>query len=1726
MIAAVAEQHPGLVAPLADFTDPADKTKGWRGRNHFNAALQNTLSVMDALSHHSVAGQLESFAADGLRIRLVDITGTKRKYRWIQVKGDLTGRRYEGTRNELILRSSTPGTQRLDSSGTVSHTREFGIDVGVSARESNADSFKQPINSGVLTPAGRFAWQKARKTGSGATVSYEPLHATSGPSHVFSYQLSVTVTSGGYWRFREPLRFLGVLGTGLSVGRNAETDLIGGTARRPAVTGRILLDVPDEHIPPNPLNPQQNQEQGQEQEQEQEQNPSRPAPVPTLLSTKEVQDLLDGDTDDTAETDENTNSGAGADGDADVHELTELPGPLTPFDDLPHQVIAVAGSSELSQAVETTLKDGSGNAWQFSLYGAAPHDAVIRQFQPQVLASFLDQSVTRAGMRMVELFGAGPYVNRIGRLVHRVSFRNPVVQSKPVAVETELTLGAETQVSHAKTSVTVAKLNLGFAYARSHDQGPSLVGTYGLILNGAWAKGRTATVTNTVSVENDRDDENLKYLVTADIQHEVGFTTKSNGLAGPLRTLLPILNSHYAGFKLNVPGGWLGHIPEKTAHRLGLVGQGLPPVPLYKENSWSPAPWLKDTPFGSFPVNSLDSSRAARDFAELLKSQGVDDAGRDHILDLVSPRALLALRQQMAAARSGVTAVTRTAWTKLGQVSIGSQRATVRIELTQEKTEFDGIDHSVTFQETLGMTETVEVNGVKAVTTTTGFSVTEAVRTQNTAAPTAGPSLSESLAVTQQKTVTTSASRMKNYTFYPNEPFADFLTTYRLRMVLVNSDGTELTSGDLPIGTLREQLPLSLAMPDMNDDAVQHNVASSTQHNVASSTQQNTSVSQQEITVEETQPLENTDSNPLEEQDPAPRITLRRPGQLTTEDIENWRREGGTEVFTMPSNGFMPRRIAGTDTALDAAHLAMAKAFNTKLPHLPKSTGPVELTGPQLTEAAAKARRSGLAPQGLASGQALADGLASTQTSAFFANTATSNGYLAATMHDAGIALDTQGSYRLFSRPQLNQAVLLSVAADATMESPERQTASSDVSITETGGQSTTLGASVGTSVPSVGTVSPAPTGSGGNTGESGTLKIASADGTQQNIKPKTGRALLFSIPTDWLGEATIAHGKLASVFVQGSKSQVVEYRTNVMAWVREDVARELGLIDDTTFPADVTAAWTAVAAASKAWVDADKAYWKVRRAATESTGDDQAAAERLEQMEQLAARSRDAMREFRRVRAETDRLTQWFHSAPRRGPQPPPVEFTAPGSPSPETPKFTVPDTTQDSSDAVQTLVSPEGDTYTLQDVPKDGAAFFHALGTGLRHTGTPLPVPDGNSENTATSPAGLLGRMTDTLTNDSGDLLDFTTPDLLDTFDPQELDGGGPTFTEGSPEAREFADPARTLPLYARLSPDERRALALAQLRRPGDSPDDTGWDHGAADLLPALAARTFGVRVTVVRDDGTFQDFDPGTADEPTRRVVLYLKDRHYQAALSPVLTESESDTEDDSSGENSSRDDDQHNDQQDNGEQDNQHDEQQNNQQNNHQDDQHDNGHNDTNMPVSETTTDNDSDASESGYFADVESSAPSHTQQDTLRSPTPHPVVEPTADDVEEDPSETDYYADSESSTPPRARRRAPRRSASRPFVEPTTNRGRNPSETSYYADSESSTPPRTRQHTPQRSPSPSVVEPATDEASAPPLPPRPQATPTTPKGTRTIPPPTSSPVSSTTTGCGTSSYGR
>lgn len=80
--------------------------------------------------------------------------------------------------------------------------------------------------------------------------------------------------------------------------------------------------------------------------------------------------------------------------------------------------------------------------------------------------------------------------------------------------------------------------------------------------------------------------------------------------------------------------------------------------------------------------------------------------------------------------------------------------------------------------------------------------------------------------------------------------------------------------------------------------------------------------------------------------------------------------------------------------------------------------------------------------------------------------------------------------------------------------------------------------------------------------------------------------------------DSKLANRLRGGTFGKAARSgpQAMESEAYVVTWIREDVARELKLISDVNFPERVGKAWDAVNSASKAWVDADKAYWKKRR--------------------------------------------------------------------------------------------------------------------------------------------------------------------------------------------------------------------------------------------------------------------------------------------------------------------------------------------------------------------------------------------------------------------------------------------------------------------------------------------------------------------------------------------------
>ncbi|MFD3944797.1 hypothetical protein [Streptomyces sp. NPDC058579] len=1550
VIRAAARRHPDMIAPLEEL-DPTSRR--WSDPERYRLALQNTLTVIDQLSHHSMAGNLETITTTGLRIDLTGPGRFGRSHRHIWIDGTLTNRRYEGTQNDLIHRSGMPGTDRLDGSRSASHTLEGGFEARLGGGSAEEDPGGAAWHAVSVSAGPRWGRQKAHKTTYGAAASFEGVVAGAAPSHLHRYDLELRASSGGIWRPRNLLRglpTLGLLGTRLFVVGEPERDLVGGRAG-PPVRGRVLLSVPDEHTPKS--DPHAVPRGGT----------AEPRPG-TLVSDErlggaQARRLATGDT-------------RGA---ATGHD--------TPFGDHPVQTLGVGGHRELAAAVEDVMSRTSGNSWHFTRTGAPAHDAMLRPFQPPYLAAEFDQTSGTAGSRIGGLFGKGPYLNRIGALVHRTRVVDPKVISPPVKLETELVIGNDLQSGGAVTTTRTFTVAGGASYSHPHQAGPSLVGNYGV--TGRWSRSRatTHTVTRTVTSEIDRDDEGHVVLVSGDTEHDVLGESHAGGVLAPAHGLATALRTSWAGRRLRFAADWLGHLPEKAAHELRLIRDRMGEVPRYTSRLWSQPAWFRAHPFGSYPVNNLDASEVLADFDRELRRLGVDDASRDRVHAMVTPRALKALREEMTGAGAG--ARTRIGGWGWRSVRVGARTAAFKVELVAGEPEFDRLDHSVTFWDTRTATETVEDAVTTARTKAAGVSVTQSVRTGDGKVPGSGPTYGESGSSTRSAATSKASARMKSYTFVPNEPHADYLTPYQLRLTLDLGDSTTVATAVGDVGRLREQVPLSLTVPSpAAPDAAAGPDAPSA-------------------------PAAPDPLGPPTLDDGPPTATVWGRGQVTEERIAAWRNGDGTggtggngagTPFEMPVNGFHVRRVTDLGTLRDGADLAVAQAYGASA--VGASPNPRTLTGNRLTAALRRARRTNLTRPGTASASALHDGMSNAALSAFFRDSSGPGGHAVPGLSENTFAGGSQGDFRLFARPRLAGAQLLTVVPDSMVESAERQTDTEDISVGRGGAQESTLGGQATVGAGSAGSTVPGLSGAVVGSGDTATTKHAGAEGAQLNVKPKGGRSFLFAVPTDWLGVAEVERSfkdtkvgswlgrALGPLGYVKPGPQAVETSGHVLAWVREDVARAHGLITDTNYPQQVADAWTDTGRAGNAWVDADRAYWTARRAMPElrerhaearrtvtaakcrlwralaadepspqETADARvavrAALDTLRQARHASdagylslGAKRDAAvaaaEEFHTVRAATDRLTRW-HRLPEDQPATDPQAATvasvggadgavgdktvgdgaigegmvgdgsvgAPprraGLAEPPAPAFTPPAAAKPSvlrpayslqrgrRGRPDLITSPEGASHALSpatdaDEPGDGEGFYVALAEGLRVSGAARPeeVPTGSRAELARL---LRHRFADSLegpdaVNDPvvAELLEFTAPDSTDTFEERELtasdvDLGG----DGSARRHEFEDSDGRLPLHEEFTAEQRAALAAAQLRRPGTADARRGWDSGAADLLPTLAARSFGVTVVVVREDLTFQEFAPPADHDTGERVTLYLGGGRYRAAVDP-------------------------------------------------------------------------------------------------------------------------------------------------------------------------------------------------------------------------------------------------
>ncbi|MGX1267309.1 hypothetical protein RKD18_000503 [Streptomyces phaeoluteigriseus] len=1685
VVDALAHLRQGLVVPL-DQLLPPDLPKGWRARlgdllkNNpdqvlqaaqslprpprwtdpvkYRIALQNTLQVLGVLSQQNVTANLEALTTIGLPIRLTDPDAVGQTYYTLRVHGTLTRRRYEGKDVDEGMRFSAQGSDRLDGQTSAKRGVDLGFEGTFSGRDNNVDDAGLPRNTLGLTLGVRQGWQWEAEAGFGSTVTNEPMSVSNQPTHLYRYDLALTATMSGYWRPRGLIRGLGLGLPGLLVLDEPVNVLFGRTSlgRLPGgapVTGQVLIGVPVQHTPDadpyadGALNPYLSEE-----------------PAPTPLTTERALALAKGDL--VLPADPGTGRPAGRVADRGTQQFKE-------FRQHPFVIVNMVLSPTLTAEVDRVLKAASGSAWQLVKEGAPTRDAIVRTFTPQYLTSSFDQSSGPLGLAGSGLLGKGPYGELWGTFRYATAVGKLHALTPPMSMDTEMTLGGTRQAAGKISNSTSFVFGGQLVYAVAQSPGHGLMGGYGIVANPlSVSRAHSLSVVRTVVADMNRKGFTHQVLVAGDVQHWFAlFSSRLGtgrvGTAAAAGALVPSSLAGAAGTALNSPGGLLGHLPEKSAHRLGLIDDGLGDVPRYTGQAWTPQPWMRGAAFGTYAVNALDPTDVLLAFDRRIRELGLDDASRERIRQLVTGRATRALKGEMTTTGPS-TLVTAGGW-GWDSVRIGSRRVRARVELIPGTPVFDGLDHSAELEENRRAIETVQQNSEASSGADVGLMTSQMVHGGNTYVPAAGPTYTEG--GSNRKTVSSShtVTTVTIYRAASTEPHAEVVTPYRMRITL-EADDTPHTAASADaepakgrptaldrfrgrlriveeddVGELREHVPLSLMEP-----APPRTKADGTDGTDGTGTPGPGRLL----------PAPDPAADPALAGPPRP-VPLPKTGEEPT--VRDG--DGVTRPFTFPENGMHPRGIIGIENIRVAGDLLLTKAYDVgfSLRALEAEDGP---DAAALTALLRRTRETGLTRLGTGSAQALEDGTSSTALTSFFPRTTEPDGYQVAGLTEKSLVGTDTGRLTLRSAPDFSRALLLTVADGKKLEVLRRYGENAGTSSSSEHSQSASLGGAFLYDSPNsaglnqIGLFGPGP-----NDLDGDGMPVGDDHLTSRNLKPKTGRSFLFAVPATWLSvgdvHRSIVDSKLANRIRGGtlakarSGPQAMESEAYVVTWIREDIARELRIITDTNFPEPVGKAWDAVGSASNAWVDADKAYWKKRRASSglradldaaqavldkaartaraatrpvdlaradvdaadtalrqaeadarddhrlaaaavaaaqaevDTFADDeyaepehdgwaqllrdeqdaaltrladaeeaartrrQAAALRLETArgEKAAADARldaallsarapgraldeatarrdtarkafetrraelDALRdtaeqaaaEYHRVRAGADQLTRWHrlaataegrrqldglteppavtHQAPPKAPRPKP----------PAQPRYTRTGTGPDT-----VLTSPTNETYTLHDVPRDGDAFFRALALGLEHAAPGLLAAEGIDPADPGATTALRRKMASWLTDHADeDLLAAVAPDHTDAFSAEEIAAAGLDLGTDTPTRREFDGLGGLLPHAVGLTPEVRAELAITQLLRQGDAPSEAGWNHAAADLLPLLAARTFGIRVTVVGGDGGFQDFTPvdatvdlgelvGTPAHSGAHVLLSLDDRHYQLGVPATRT----------------------------------------------------------------------------------------------------------------------------------------------------------------------------------------------------------------------------------------------
>ncbi|MER6691427.1 hypothetical protein ABT329_20375, partial [Streptomyces minutiscleroticus] len=1490
--------YPSLFVPPLMVRHPR-LARLWYGDGRLRTALYNDRQVREALNRPTLTQSLDELTTTGIPVTLTEDGKVRRGHHTLTLRARLTDRRFEAPLSERSMRNSVVGNEVSGQGQQQASTYTAGVEVGISPRDHDkVPGPDMPGRTGNTMVGARYARGYQDATRNTITVTHDHLTSQTGVD-LYSYQVDLSASFEGHRRPRGWARLLsvGLLGTGVFVSKVEERPLFD---RGTETVGRVELAVPtahgsDRYAPTDPPA-----------------GAPRPASAPQRLSALEADQLLDG-----------TRPLPRTESDAQrlVKRLLSAP----------HVVLSTEGGPQRQQLMQDTADRASGSSWHVSAPGTPVRTALRRAMANLSVAGQLGQYLGPFGSRITGLNGAGPLRAHYLKAAVRGELDNVRVMSDPKPSGMERALGNEHKVvgSESTTSRTTLGLQGAYTPVQQVSGNEALVGAYSSALQYAWGKGRGVSRSIARGRSTTLTFAGRMYLVVADATETVAVRDRWTAAMGMVGTRAGDRISSAAGRLSERLGRGLSprraaaalqrirdavmfQLPMQDAIEAGLAPDGLgTATPRNLGGGYRVPGFLRGRRFPTRPGGQLDASGAAPDLMRRLEKAGVPSHDREQVLQRLSPDFLRANLHELTTDGMSLPVHYRT-WSSPHHLPVGGSPGQVRFKLTPVTTTVERLRTGYELSDSRGNAR----EDADSATRDQGGDVTlsAGLRSTGSGPLLANPSVQGTAAQQPSNSRTGTQGSSETPGMGTSQAHAEVVTSYVLTVTMTDAVGDALPPRAVTqVGTLNEIVSAGLLTP-----------------------------------------VGDGDDGALTEQDvPEPERAVRMltAEQARPEAVAAWRGAGdgtrGPDPDVLPfdervRSGVVAVDVRGAANVQDALTLATARAdgfgdgdLGTR--HTGESLAArvrmarlTPLTG--LGTAPAQAQQEATSQDGLTAGflEALgADGSAlPTQTSArLFGQAHTADSRLYAKMHRRGARL-----LAVESKPRMSAG-----RKPKSSEAQETGIPDSVEGVVTTTPILTTGNA--GAAVPSF----PVPV---GGTENATALKGGPDSSVGSAVKATPDRGMLFSVPVSWLTVAEADHRisdsrPLHALGRAKRGPRAAEAETTALVWLSEDVAREYGLLDDTTFPDEVATAWDDMAKAAEDLAEAEKGYYDARARAREtwlslSPGERTALGDDDPSLATVLTRdvaespavvawqaARDAVRlwegrvdaaaaDHHRLHLAASRLTAHHQGSAAVPVRDVPQEYTAPDWRSQAPEPYKVTDATDS---APRTLTSPDGATVReVHAVPHDGASFFHALLAAARDRGR-LPHLLGTdlADRFTASPADpavtaeAVGAARDRLAwalgeDGNEDLLDALALDVADTFTQAELDAAGVVLTPA--QQAEF-DALGRLPETFWPTPEQRVALATAALSRPfaaepvqdgtgrpdgiSTPPERRAGDHGGADLLPALAARVLGTPLTVVTGEGRDQLFLPHGVDpaavDPAADPVLFSADGFFHAALPP-------------------------------------------------------------------------------------------------------------------------------------------------------------------------------------------------------------------------------------------------